>query len=159
MNIEIIDNFLDKEYFKFLNNEFLNSNFPWYFQKGKVFENDGNFQYTHLFFENNKTNSNYFNLIEPFLLLLSVKSLVKVKLNLTHKETIFKKFDLHTDVDFDCNTAVFYLNKNNGKTVFKNGKEVESIENRIVIFPSNLEHTGTTHTDTSYRMVLNLNYF
>ena len=158
MNIKIIDNFLDKEYFNFLNNEFLSSKFPWYFQKGKVFENDGNYQYTHLFFDANKINSNYFNLIEPFLLILNIKSLVKVKLNLTSKESMFKKFDLHTDVNFDCNTAVFYLNTNNGKTIFEN-KEIDSVENRIVKFSSNLKHSGTSTTDAPYRMVLNLNYF
>ncbi len=159
MNIKIIDNFLDKEYFNFLNNQFLNNEFPWYFQSHKVSKNDADFQHTHVFFKNNKINSDYFNLIEPFLPLLDIKSLVKVKLNLTTKENAIRKFDLHTDVDFNCNTAVFYLNTNNGKTIFKIGKEIESVENRIIIFPSNLEHTGTTHTDTNYRMVLNLNYF
>jgi hypothetical protein len=157
--MNIIDNFLDKKYFNFLNNEFLDKNFPWYFQNNKVFEGDENFQYTHLFYINDKVNSSYFNLIEPFLLLLNIKSLVRAKLNLTTKENVIKQFALHTDVNFNCNTAVFYLNTNNGKTVFKDKKEVESIENRIVIFPSNLEHAGTTHTDAKYRMVLNLNYF
>ena len=159
MNIKIIDNFLDKEYFNLLNNQFLNNEFPWYFQKGKVFDFDGNFQCTHLFFENNKINSNYFELLEPLLLKLNIKSLVRLKLNSTFKENTIKNFDLHTDVPFICNTAIFYLNTNNGKTIFKNQKEIESVENRIIIFPSNLEHTGTTHTDTTYRMVLNLNYF
>ena len=159
MNIKIIDNFLDEEYFNSLKNTYTDPNFPWYFQKGKVNKDDGNFQFTHLFFTNNKINSDYFASIEPLLLKLNAKSLVHIKLNATFKESVIKKFILHTDVNFSCNTAVFYLNKNNGKTVFKNGKEVESIENRIVIFPSNLEHTGTTHTDTPYRMVLNLNYF
>ena len=159
MNIKIIDNFLDEEYFNFLNNEFLNNKFPWYFQKEKVFKNDGNFQYTHLFFNDNKVNSNHFNLIEPFIPLLNVKSLVKAKLNLTTKDNEIEQFQFHTDVDFDCNTAVFYLNTNNGETIFDNGKKIESVANRIVIFPSNLKHTGTTHTNTPYRMVLNLNYF
>jgi len=159
MSIKIIDNFLDIEYFIKLKNTFLDINFPWYFQKGKVFDFDGNFQCTHIFFQNNKINSNHFDLIEPILLKLNVKSLVKAKLNSTFKENIIKSFHLHTDVTFDCITAILYLNSNNGKTVFKNGEEIESIENRIVVFPSNLEHTGTTHTDTHYRMVLNLNYF
>ena len=159
MNIKIINNFLDNEYFNSLNNNFLNNKFPWYFQKGKVFENDGNYQHTHVFFDNNKINSEHFVLIEPFLLMLNIKSLVKVKLNLTLKDHVFKKFNYHTDVSFDCNTAVFYLNTNNGKTIFENKEEVESIENRLIVFSSNLKHTGTTHTDTPFRMVLNLNYF
>ena len=38
-------------------------------------------------------------------------------MNLTIKENIIKPFDFHSDVDFVCNTAVFYLNTNNGKTL------------------------------------------
>ena len=159
MNIKIIDNFLNEDDLNNLKNQFLNYNFPWYFQEGVVFEKDGDFQYTHTFFNNNKINSDYFDLLKPFLSLLNIKSIVRIKLNLTTKENTIRKFDLHTDVPFICNTAIFYLNNNNGKTVFNNKKEIESVENRIVIFPSNLEHMGTTHTDTNYRMVLNLNYF
>jgi hypothetical protein len=159
MNIKIIDNFLPKENFLIIKETVLSNDFPWYFQDFKVYKNDGNFQFLHVFFHFNKINSNYFNLIEPFLPLLNVKSIVRIKLNLTIKEKKIKKFKFHADTNFNCNTAIFYLNTNNGKTIFKNGKEVESVENRIIIFPSNLEHTGTTHTDTPYRMVLNLNYF
>jgi len=159
MNIKIIDNFLNKDDLNNLKNQFLSNNFPWYFQKGIAFENDEDFQYTHIFFNHNKINSDYFNLLEPFLSLLNIKSIVRIKLNLTTKENKIKKFKFHTDFDFNCKTAIFYLNTNNGKTVFKNKKEIESVENRIVIFPSNFEHTGTTHTDTQYRVVLNLNYF
>jgi hypothetical protein len=50
------------------------------------------------------------------------------------------------------------MNTNNGKTIFKNGKQINSIENRIVIFDSNLQHTGTSHTDTKRRVLINFNY-
>jgi hypothetical protein len=159
MNINVIENFLKKDDLNNLKNQFLSNTFPWYFQDFKVEKNDGDFQYTHLFFDNNRINSNYFDLIEPFLSLLNIKSIVRIKLNLTTRENKIKKFKFHTDFDFNCKTAIFYLNTNNGKTIFKNKKEIESVENRIVMFSSNLEHTGTTHTDTQYRMVLNLNYF
>ena len=158
-NIKIIDNFLKKDDLNNLKNKFLSNDFPWYFQDFKVYKNDGNFQFLHVFFHCNKINSNYFDLLDPFLSLLNIKSIVRIKLNLTTKEKKIKKFKFHADTNFNCKTAIFYLNTNNGKTIFKNGKEVESVENRIVIFPSNLKHTGTTHTDASYRMVLNLNYF
>ena len=159
MNINVIENFLKKNDLNNLKNQFLSNTFPWYFQNFKVEKNDGDFQYTHLFFDNNRINSNYFGLIESFLSLLNIKSIVRIKLNLTTRTNKIKEFKFHTDFDFNCKTAIFYLNTNNGKTIFKNKKEIESVENRIVIFPSNLEHTGTTHTDTLYRMVLNLNYF
>jgi len=159
MNINVIENFLKKDDLNNLKNQFLSDKFPWYFQDFKVYKNDGDFQYTHVFYGDNSIGSTYFYLIEPFLSLLNIKSLVRIKLNLTAKTNQIKNFTFHRDFNFDCNTAIFYLNTNNGKTVFKNGKEVESVENRIAIFPSGLEHAATTHTDTPYRLVLNLNYF
>lgn len=157
--MKVIDNFLSKNNFNELKNTLLNDFFPWYFCDGKVFKNDGDFQFTHVFFEHNKINSVSFELLKNLMLYLNVKALVKIKANLTLKEKTFKQFKFHTDCDVNCNTAVFYLNTNNGKTIFKNKKEIESVENRILIFPSNLEHAGTSTTDTPYRMVLNLNYF
>ena len=65
----------------------------------------------------------------------------------------------HTDFPFECKTAIFYINSNNGLTLFKNGQIIESVENRMVIFNSQLEHTGTTSTDTKNRIVVNFNYF
>ena len=162
MNLKIIDNFLDKDFFDKLNKECLGDNFPWYFLDHKVFKNDGEFQHTHIFYHHYKINSEYFFLIEPFLNLLKVKSLVKVKLNFTPKDVVLKQFKFHVDNNFDCNncnTSIFYLNTNNGKTIFENGEEVDSVENRLVTFNSNIKHAGTSTTDKPYRMVLNFNYF
>ena len=50
------------------------------------------------------------------------------------------------------------MNTNDGKTLFENNKEVNSVANRIVIFANSLKHTGTTHTNNKYRIVLNINY-
>jgi len=64
---------------------------------------------------------------------------------------------LHVDYN-DVTTAIFYINTNNGWTNFKNGDKVESVENRLVIFDSNLEHEGVTCTDEIRRLVINFNY-
>jgi len=64
----------------------------------------------------------------------------------------------HYDIA-DCMTAIFHLTTTNGKTVFKNGIEINGIENRLIIFDSNLEHTGYTCTDKEERIVMNINYF
>jgi hypothetical protein len=54
--------------------------------------------------------------------------------------------------------AIIYINTNDGFTCFKDGAKVESIENRCIIFPGNLMHSGSTCTDSPLRMVLNINY-
>ena len=161
MKYKIIDNFLNKKYFNLLNETFLNNMFPWYYQNHKVNVNDNQFQFTHLFYDNNKENSSCLHILNELFKKIKLKNLIRAKLNLTTKRKEFKKFDFHVDTDIKCNTAILYLNTNNGKTVFEDKKllPINSVENRIVIFPSHIKHAGTTHTDTDFRLVLNINYY
>tara|TARA_R100000458_G_C8273469_1_gene248365 strand:+ start:2646 stop:3125 length:480 start_codon:yes stop_codon:yes gene_type:complete len=157
--IKVIDNFLPEIFFNFFKEQILNRDFPWYHQNSKVSDNDNEEQFTHLFYSKSKKQSDKVELIKPILKQLFVKEVIKAKLNLTLKEDIIRPFEYHTDIDYTkCNTAILYINTNNGKTLFKDKGDVESIENRLVIFPSDLLHTGTTHTDKKYRIVLNINY-
>ena len=158
MKIEIKNNFLDKADFDYLKKIFTSNEFPYYYNDFKVNENDGGNQFTHIFLREGVINSNYFDLLNPILEKLNAKSLYRIKLNMTIKQNKIKSYNFHTDLDIKCNTAVFYLNTNNGKTIFESGKEISSVENKMIIFPSSIKHTGTTHTDTKYRLVLNLNY-
>jgi len=52
---------------------------------------------------------------------------------------------------------VLYLNTNNGYTLFEDGRQVDSVANRIVFFDATLPHSGVHCTDTEQRIVLNLN--
>ena len=56
-------------------------------------------------------------------------------------------------------TSIFYVNSNNGYTVFEDGTKVESVANRFVSFPANMKHKGTSCTDEKIRVVINFNYF
>jgi hypothetical protein len=51
------------------------------------------------------------------------------------------------------------VNSNDGYTKFETGEIVESVANRIVIFDSDVKHTGTTCTNALGRFVVNLNYW
>ena len=56
-------------------------------------------------------------------------------------------------------TAILYMNTNNGYTEIEDtGEHVNSIANRMVVFPSNIRHRVATQTDTQTRMVVNF-YF
>ena len=55
-------------------------------------------------------------------------------------------------------TSILYMNTNNGYTKFEDGTTVESVANRFVTFPNHTEHTGTSTSDTEYRLVINFNY-
>jgi hypothetical protein len=156
---KIIDNFLHQEDFQKIESLYKDPYFPWFYNDHKVEKRDEDFQFTHIIYENFVPNSQYFSLMDPLIKKLKCKSLVRIKVNLTVRSTEIKPSLFHVDNDLDCNTAVFYLNTNNGKTMFENKEEVMSKKNRIVIFPSNLKHAGTTHTDEKIRAVININYF
>ena len=51
------------------------------------------------------------------------------------------------------------MNTNNGYTIFEDGTKVESVANRMITFPANLKHTGTSCTDQQVRIVINFDYF
>ena len=92
---------------------------------------------------------------------INALSLIRIKANLQLRDSSIKESGMHTDVNIISQkqkTGVFYINTNNGKTIFQDGQKVDSVENRMVIFPSSLHHNGTTHTDTLYRCVINLNW-
>jgi len=55
-------------------------------------------------------------------------------------------------------TSIFYVNTNNGCTVFEDGTEVKSVGNRLVTFPGNTLHTGRNCTDEKCRVLINFNY-
>ena len=75
-------------------------------------------------------------------------------------------YDLFADTEnFDDEVAtkwtvsIFYINTNNGYTKFEDGTIVKSFANRLLTFPSNLKHCGTSCTDERTRVVINFNYF
>ena len=55
-------------------------------------------------------------------------------------------------------TAIFYINTNNGYTLFKDGTKVDSVQNTMLIFDGSLDHCGVSCTDQKRRIVLNINY-
>ena len=39
------------------------------------------------------------------------------------------------------------------------GDKIKNVENRLVLFPCNVLHTGVTQTDTKVRVAITFNYF
>lgn len=166
MSIEVIDNFLEEDIFNKIQSSFFGSELPWYYYNFKVdeLESNGNVLYqsqmVHLFYNENMP-SQFLPLVSPIINLLDVASLIKVKANLTTAWGSIERFSSHIDNSYkNAKTAVFYLNDNDGYTEFTDLKErVNSVANRIVIFPSGTNHLGTTHTNSKSRIVLNINFF
>jgi len=158
---KIIDNAIEKESFKDLQLLMMSKHFPWFYSSTVTAETqkDKLFYFTHLFYENHTSNSQYFNLIHPVLDILKPNAIVRVKGNLYPNLGKKVQNNFHKDFEYEHKNALFYLNDNNGPTIFKNGKTVESKANRLLIFDSKLEHASTYCSDEKIRVNINFNYF
>ena len=160
--VEVIDNFLPKDIFVEMQYKILANDFPWYYNNGIVGPHQKNkYQFVHTFFNHDINFSNlhneYYNFIDPCLHKLGVKYLKRVKANLNPKTIFHRNGGFHCDIK-NVTTSIFYINTNNGWTKFKDGCKVECIENRMVIFDSNIEHAGFSCTDQKRKVVVNFNY-
>lgn len=165
MTISIIENCLDKDSFENIKNTLISANFPWYYNSFKVEKDDSsdslyNYQFTHLFYKNYSPTSQYMSLLEPLLVVLNPTAIVRIKANLTTRTEKIIEYRMHIDEPgFNGKTAIYYINDNDGYTKFSDGTTVESKENSLVIFDSNIYHTGTTCTDQKIRCLINLNFY
>lgn len=133
-----------------------NDNFPWYFNNGSTDANDGHQQYTHLLTD--------YEIIKPLLDYLKEKEkltgILKVRLVSKPKQSTHFEYTPHTDLpsfDKPYRTAVYYINQTNGGTKV-NDIVYSGIQNSMVVFDGNTEHSAIAQTDVDFRLVLNINF-
>lgn len=176
-DLTIIDNFLDEKDFLMFNEKLSSNKFPW--TKTNIISPDDdpdkygveslfNVQMVHMTYLDIKPptrdpgiQSKQFNVFLPLIKKIDPFHLLRIKANLTlnHGKQIGGCY--HVDVGDWMGygmTAVYYLETSNGYTKFKNGNIVESVKNRIAIFPNSWFHDGIRSTDVPYRIVINLNW-
>jgi len=162
MDIKIEDDYCDKEVFNELKELYSNHNyFPWYYHKNKTVDpDDGLYQFVHVFYEINAPTSSWFPIAEK---VLASKNpiYVRIKANLQPDTGRGAPSPFHTDMALfpGHTTSILYMNTNNGYTTFEeSGQKIESVENRLVTFPSHLRHGSIESTDLP-RIVMNFNYY
>jgi hypothetical protein len=164
MKIEIFDDYLDEEEFNKIKNIFIdNEKFPWHYTPGIAYPNEvkqiDKFQFFNLMYRNDiGVKSDFYLSLYPLINKINPKEILRVKANLGTRTDSHIEGGMHTDSKMKHTTAIFYLNTNNGFTMFESGERVDSVENRLVTFDSTIMHTGFSQTDTNTRVVLNLNY-
>jgi len=166
MAYNVIDDFLPQADFLAIRTLLLGTEFPWYLNAAIVIndlahdiEPAYNWQFCHIFVREGVVNSNGYKLLDPLILKLEAKSIQRVKANLKPATYRIMQHGVHTDdVPHSDTTAIYYVNDNNGMTVFEDGNAVRSRANRLLVFDSSTKHTGTTCTDAEMRCVINLNY-
>ena len=177
-DIKIIDNFLPHDVFMKVKNYVFNEDFTWKYSFGITTSKSTNEsgQFVNIIYGTSTGIENLEDaqsILYPIQFGLQNKYLIKpegliplrCKLNLNPKESTNSQLgEYHVDIAFSelCpqhKTMIYYLNTNNGYTLFKNPeKKVESIENRIVIFDGDIEHVGYSCTDQNIRCIVNLNF-
>jgi len=167
--VEVIDNFLPDYYFKQIQSTLLGEYFWWYHNEYILSEDqDKNkrFQFMNILYderpEYDGETSSYDLIRDPLNLIgskLNITRLCRIKANLRPRSFFNRSSGgYHTD-GYDCShTSIYYINTNNGYTKFKNGTKIKSVENRMVVFPSHLEHQGYACSDKLKRVVINFNY-
>jgi hypothetical protein len=165
MNCTVIDNFLDDKTFLSIQNEIYGHAFPWFHGDTIIYPSTDtnkitNWQLYHVFYYAYSPQSPAFSLLEPIIKKLNPSAIIRIKANLVPGADEIVEHGMHIDcTDFKGKTAVYYINSNDGFTVFEDGSRVESLAHRIVIFDSTIKHTGTTCTNARNRCVINFNYY
>ena len=169
MKYEVIDNFLDEEYFDSLVTLFTdkertgNRMMSWFFISSTTFPytivEDKLFYMIHMFYDGNVPMSPLYDKLVPLLQKLGGHSLIRVKGNLYPNTEILHEHPMHTDYEFSHSGALLSLNTCDGYTKLKDGTKIDSIANRILLFDSNEEHCSTTTTNVPARINININYF
>ena len=173
INFKVIDNFLDKEYFDSLVNLFIGDTeseeaaVSWFFNtavthtkehKKYQTKKDKLFYLVHLMYQNNIPTSVHYDKMLPLLEKLRVRCLIRMKANLYPNTEILHENKMHSDFEFPHSGAILYLNTCDGYTKLHDGKKIDSVANRVLLFNSSEKHCSTTTTDTLARINININF-
>ena len=133
---------------------------------GEEQPNDSDFCFVHEFYEGHVPKSPAMQHLDCILKKLLPVAIVKIRANLLTRLPTLVENPFHVDMDDlseekqkQWKTSIFYVNTNNGYTLFEDGTKVESVANRMLTFPTNMKHTGTSCTDSQTRIVINFNYY
>ena len=158
--MKIIDNFLSEKELELMKTVMMRKqDMPWYYNDYIASErtDDPMYYFTHTFFGRNGK-SNWFYIIEPILNYIDHRELIRCKANMYPSTPVITHHDPHVDLEYEHKGAIFYINTNNGVTVLEDGTEIESIENRLLLFDSSKKHNSTSCTDAKVRVNINFNY-
>ena len=169
-DLRIIDNCVPEKEFQKIFEIFMTRTMYWHFDNIVDYDDDGKSQFTHLFFTNTDgIVSPFWNDLLPIIKPLSAEVFIRVKANLTLRTKNHEESKFHYDTFFSNSrledgtpigyTAIYYVNTNNGYTLFKSGEKVNSVANRLVIFENHKLHKAVSCTDEKIRVVINFNYF
>ena len=170
--IEVIDNFLEQESFNELQKFFMSPRSQWRFVDFVVSKDQDNQKkdgyFVHSFrdlhpvtFEDRfPISPNYdvlYKLLDKLKKKVNFNQILRIRSSLFPRREKQNSDAFHVDYKFDHKVCIFYINTNNGYTLFKTGEKVESVANRLLIFDGLKEHSTVVQSDTSARYIININ--
>ena len=168
---EIIKNFLDEVDFLELKKFITTPRCPWRFVSSITFKGDKssiNGYFIHSFTDcDPKTFKERFHVSPHYPLLdklmnkiskkVNFKNILRVRSSLYPRRDFQEPNPFHTDYKFPHKVCLFYVNTNDGYTLFEKGEKIPSIENQLLIFDGLEKHCSVAQTDTSARFIININ--
>jgi hypothetical protein len=159
MEHRIVDNFLPEADFQKLKDAITDNYFPWFLGKGVgAYAEKDDVYLTHTFYDNSTPNSDFIPLLNPILMRLSPKEIIRIRANLYTKKDRLIEHARHVDCTYPHKAFILYLNTNNGFTRMSDGHIVDSVANRGVYFDGGQPHNSTNCTDELVRINLSFNY-
>ena len=166
--VQIFNNFLDQEAFLEVKKFIMSPRCQWRYvnyiahKDGRDNDNDGYF--VHSFkdchpktFEDRYPESPHFPLIAKILDKIKYQNILRIRSSLYPRRDVQKPDPFHIDYDFPHKVCIFYVNTNNGYTMFENGEKIPSVENQLATFDGSEKHCSVVQTDTSARYIVNIN--
>ena len=159
------DNFLSIDEYKNLKNKITSHETPWFYVENDTYpitENKNGY-FINYFYKDQMPCHPYYQDCIPLLNKIGCVAPLEIRANLNLRDIDSKASGFHTDNNYmHVKTAVLFFTTCNAKTIlrFKNNDiTINSVENRILIFNSSVEHKLIYQTDKHKRYVLNINYY
>ena len=170
MKYEVVDNFMPEDFHSSLWEIVSGRRFPWFYGEKTNYDPEcpyieqeeclDDYHFIHHFYDDDRPVSPFHEqLILPLLREMGAISSIRIKANWHPRtETVYEN-PLHKDYPFEHKGAVYYINSNDGYTLFEDGTKIMSVANRMLFFESFNLHRSTTCTNARGRFNINFNYF
>jgi hypothetical protein len=175
MSYKVVDNFLEENQFKYLQNIIVsndnNPDFPWKIitevasknykesYNPEIEKQLWNWYGIHPIYDTLPESPYFDDVLNIFKDKWPLKSLIRIKVNFYPYTFEVKEHAKHQDYEFSHHAAVFSLNTCDGFTRMGNGDKIDSVANRIVFFDGSEYHNSSTTSNQKGRYNINFNYF
>ena len=174
-DLRIIDNWLSTSEFLVLKDIFTSTTCNWFIVNGISANSEtmknlnplDNYMFAHMVYQQYTPYSNYWDkvmeIIHPKLKETcgqDFRAISRIKVNMYPRTPEVVQHPWHTDSAEIQGLRGLLLSFNtcDGYTGFADGTEVDSVENRAILFDSTEKHYSTSCSNASYRLNMNINY-